>query len=181
MQDGPEDRIGVGGENLFLSHEQIAAAQGYFDALVMISTVDALDHLRLPTRRMRLGAQRGNVEDTLVDFVIGLERLLAPDTRQLEVTYRFKLRGAALLPAAEFGDARTRIDLMNKLYDLRSAVVHGRADREAIIAATPEAEEVLRSILQWLLQPARLYGDHNDLIRALDEAMVAGGGGIREA
>ncbi len=35
------------------------------------------------------------------------------------------------------------------------------------------------AVWKWLMTPERLYGDRGELIRTLDEAMVAGGGGIR--
>jgi hypothetical protein len=54
-------------------------------------------YLQLPLRPLRASASRQEAEDHLVDCVIGLERLLAPDSEALEPTFRFQLQGAALL------------------------------------------------------------------------------------
>jgi hypothetical protein len=112
------------------------------------------------------------MEDILVDHIIGLESLLGRDTERLETTFRFSLRGAAMLPDS-FGDASGRIKLMKDLYDRRSRVVHGGDPQ--LSEFLPKAHSVLRTIFKFYLDNVDTLGDTKEIIRKLDEAMVSGG------
>lgn len=130
--------------------------------------------LKLPIERMISAGNRKDREDQLVDYVIALERLLASDSPQLEVAFRFRLRGAALLPD-RFGTTRERIDLLTQIYTLRSDVVHGNANVGKVTDLVPKAEDALRSILRWFLEHLEDSGDPSDFVRKLDEGLVEGG------
>ncbi|MBU3655563.1 MAG: hypothetical protein FGM23_04300, partial [Alphaproteobacteria bacterium] len=112
------------GEVVALNADHIAKAQGIYDSLEKVEKEKSLEFLKLPLRRLRLSATRQEAEDHLIDCVIALERLLAPDNSKAETTYRFVLRGAALLPP-DFGSSEKRKELMDKLYKERSNTVHG--------------------------------------------------------
>ena len=92
------------GGPIHLELDNIESFKSNFRSLEALNSDSATKHLRLPFRRLRSASARTEVEDQLVDIVIGLERLLASDSPQLETTFRFRLRGAALLPDS-FGDS----------------------------------------------------------------------------
>lgn len=131
------------------------------------------NYLQLPLRRLRASSTRMNHEDHLIDCVIGLESLLAADSPQLETTYRFRLRGAALLPAT-FGNPTERMHFMNKLYSLRSAIVHGRANQDEIKEYSPRAEDALKAIILWYFRNGATYGKPQDAVQKIDRLLVSG-------
>jgi hypothetical protein len=133
---------------------------------------NAASYLQLPLRRLRASASRQEVEDHLVDCVIGLERLLAPDSEALETTFRFQLRGAALLPD-RFGSPAERRQLMKNLYRVRSKIVHGSATQSQVREYCPKAEEVLREILLWYLHVGTALGNAQTVAEKPDEALIA--------
>jgi hypothetical protein len=131
--------------------------------------------LALAFRRLRVAASRQQSEDAFVDYVIGLESILANDSERLETTFRFRLRGAALLPEF-FGTASERMKLMSDLYDIRSRIVHGNAKPSEVSAYSPRAEQVLRTVLVWCLRNSgRLAAQGGRVTPALDEELVRGG------
>jgi hypothetical protein len=157
-----------------LNKQGIKDFQWAYEKVTRIEEQEQYTFLRLPLRRLRLAATRQETEDQLVDYVIGLERLLASDTEQLETTFRFRLRGAALLPE-RFGNTTERIKLMNRLYALRSDVVHGNATQQEITEHLPIAEDILRVILRWYLTIIETLDDPRKILKKLDESLVEGG------
>jgi len=109
-----------------------------------------------------------------IDYVIGLERLLAPDTQHLETTFRFKLRSAAILPL-EFSKSRRRQQFMSKMYSLRSSVVHGSAKREELDEILPQAEKGFTEIFKWFAHRLMVENNIENVIRKIDDSMVDGG------
>jgi hypothetical protein len=170
-QATPTSRIGG---TITLDPSDIKAFASTFQAVQNIMAGTKQNDLRLPLRRLRASAWRRENEDTLVDYVIGLERLLAQDSPQLETTFRFRLRGASLLPES-FGSPRERIKLMDSLYKIRSDVVHGRAKESEVGELLPQAENVLRTILLWYVHKKPTSWSISNVIQTLDDALVAGG------
>ena len=162
------------GGSLTLSESDVAIARAVFGRVRHIQTESSYRHLRLAYRRLRTAASRGQQEDVLIDYVIGLESLLARDTPQLESTFRFRLRGAALL-SESFGKPRQRIKRMGDLYSLRSAIVHGDADETDVSATLPFAENAFRKIFLWYLNHVESLGTTKRILQTLDDEMVAGG------
>ncbi len=167
-------RTAASGGSLTLSESDVAIARAVFGRIRQVQTESSYRHLRLAYRRLRTAASRGQQEDVLIDYVIGLESLLARDTPQLETTFRFRLRGAALL-SESFGKPRRRIKRMGDLYSLRSAIVHGSADEADVSATLPFAENAFREIFLWYLDHAESLGATERILQALDEEMVAAG------
>ena len=156
-----------------LSQPDIARLQNTFVAIRRVRTESRFADLALPLRRLRGAVGRSTGEDQLVDYVVALERLLAADANT-EISFRFRLRGAALVPDA-FGDLRERMRLMQHLYNLRSAVVHGSAKSSDVSALLPQAEKALKAIMGWYLARLDHYKDVRTTLQELDFALVAGG------
>ena len=159
------------GGPMALTEAEVKTLGKYFVEVRQILQGGPLRPLSLPLRRLRLSANRTEPEDELVDYVIGLERILAPDTPALESTHRFRLRGAALLPAS-FGTVAEREKFMNSLYKLLSDIVHGGTTKSVPLEILPRAEEALIAIIRWCI-------DHEEsgtsLVQSLDHQMIIGG------
>lgn len=168
------------GGTVSLSADDVLRLQATYQAVRDVSTNDQLAALRLPIRRLRLSGERPNDEDRLVDCVIALENLLAPDSPALETTYRIALRGAAILPD-DFGTPSLRMKLLKGLYEFRSKVVHGSKTargggkvRPNSVVDAEQAENVLRSVLGWYLTQCPIPTP-DTVAKRLDDAMVTGG------
>lgn len=174
------------GDPVSLGPDDVERFRRNYAALGWIgSDDDRLAQLRLPLRRLRISSSRMHDEDHLVDCVIALENLLASDTEQMETTFRFRLRGAAIL-TQEFGSVQERIKLMGRLYKLRSETVHGGKDAhgggkkskfstDELRKAAAEAEKVLRAVLLWFIERSGEPEKLRRTLSELDEAMVTGG------
>jgi hypothetical protein len=160
---------------VMLSQPDIALLQDTFAAIRRVRAESRFADLALPLRRLRSGVGRSSGEDQLVDYVVALERLLAADANT-EISFRFRLRGAALLPEA-FGNLRERMRLMQQLYNLRSAVVHGSAKASDLSSLLPHAENALKAIMLWYLRRLDGYKDIRTTLQELDLALVVGGEG----
>ncbi len=160
--------------NIVMDQAGVDAFKKCYAGVTGILGNERLRFLRLPFNRLRAASSRQENEDQLVDYVIALERLLASDSPALETTYRFQLRGAALLPAS-FGTESQRMAMMRDLYSLRSKVVHGTAQLLELQEMVPRAEEILRYIFNWYLDHTTTFPDGKTVITALDQAMVRGG------
>jgi hypothetical protein len=174
---------GPQGEPVALTEDGIQQFQFYYRKVrrILESNHRKYRHLQLPIRRLRAASQRTVSEDQFVDYIIGLERLLASDTPALEVTFRFRMRGAALLPD-EFGNAEARLKLMGDLYTLRSEIVHGnkKATADEIQRHLPIAERVLKSILRWFMKASEKYPSEEIIRQEIDRNLVAGGARFAE-
>jgi hypothetical protein len=176
-QDIPISRLG-GGTNI-ITTDDIDSCRNVFAQLKKVRHDNCHGYVRLAFRRLRASSQRRNLEDHVVDCVVGLEALLANDTERIEATFRFRLRGAVLLPSS-FGTALERSDLMGELYDLRSRIVHGSAKPAVLERLAPRAEVVLREILLWYLGKGITLGSKEKIRKTIDEALITGGSRLRE-
>ena len=164
----------IGGNNVILAETDISTLEINYRMVKQVHRDGKYKWLRLPLRRLRLSSGRAEPEDQLVDYVIGMEGLLANDTDNLEATFRFRLRGAAVLPE-EFGTARERIRMMNDLYRVRSRVVHGSADQDEVKEKVPEAEKALKAVILWYWRAINELGSFDTVKENLDAAIVSGG------
>lgn len=80
-------------------------------------------YLRLPAQRLLDGVLRDWPEDAVLDYAIGLERLLTAG-KEDELRYRLALRGATVL-CWEKGHMKSPFEKLKQFYDLRSFIVHG--------------------------------------------------------
>jgi hypothetical protein len=84
----------------------------------------------LALRRFTLGCGREDSADALVDYLVALEALLLPyddQTRNAELSYRFRLHGAYFL-SRDSSERRVVHDQLRSLYGIRSRLVHGGRD-----------------------------------------------------
>ena len=117
-------------------------------------------YLQVPIRRLRAAGTRSEMEDALVDYVVGLEALLGKADERTELGYRFRVRGSVLL-AKRRSDRKKRLPELRELYDLRSKIVHGQNVSTAKLEqALPVAESSLRRIWNWYF--ANWYSDTNN-------------------
>jgi hypothetical protein len=158
-------------QNKKLNKNGISNAQRLFRRLAEIYKHD--EDLQMPLRRLKLAATRTEDADHLIDCVIGLENMLAPDKG--ESRYKFSVRGASLLPD-NFGTPRDRFELLSKLYDKRSDVVHGRSDSLKDVAVwCDRAENILREVIKWYFEQLLIRKTREEIIKFLDEALIQGG------
>ncbi|MDP3061681.1 MAG: HEPN domain-containing protein [Chloroflexota bacterium] len=168
---------GGSGEKVVLDEAGVERFKKNYQLVKTVFGEPRLERLKLPFRRLRAASYRREDEDRLVDYVIGLERLLAPDSSTLEVTFRFSLRGAAILPST-FGDAADRKRFMSELYKLRSDVVHGAAKvakTSKVSEMLPRAEAALRAVFLWFGSALLDNGDVSSRIQELDCSLIEGG------
>lgn len=169
---------GIGGA-IVLDEKGIRNFRTSFNLVESIFTNPKYKSLRLPFRRLRLSSTRANDNDKFVDYVIGLERLLSSDSPNLEVTFRFRLRGAALLPES-FGSEQDRLSLMSKLYRIRSDIVHGGEHVEEVRDIIEKTEQVFVAIFINYFHLLSAHENDKQLTERLDEALVKGGLAFRK-
>jgi hypothetical protein len=81
--------------------------------------------LRLASRRFSSATLRSEEEDSVLDLCIAIEAAVG-DKQRTEMTYKLSLRAAALLaPDAELGGWEGVTRKVKRLYNWRSAIVHG--------------------------------------------------------
>jgi len=164
-------RSGGTGDKLILDKAGVESFINNYGLVKEVFSNTKLERARLPFRRLRFAASRSEDEDRVVDYVVALERLLAPDTKN-KVTFRFRLRGAALLPSS-LGNAQERQKFMGGLYGLRSDIVHGKAKPVNVAEMAPKAERAAKAIFLWFASRLRST-DHTELVKQLDGALVGG-------
>jgi hypothetical protein len=130
------------------------------------------NNLLLAFRRFRAAAGREVIDDKIADLAIGLESLLTPDSATGEISFKFRIRGAALLPD-RFGSPRDRMKLMKNLYKARCDIVHGSSSRDSDRRSLMNtATDVFRIVFDEL---ARVPTSVEDSIAELDAEMTKGG------
>jgi hypothetical protein len=116
--------------------------------------MESEDHyLRLPAQRLLDGGFRERPEDAILDYAIGLERLLTAGERD-ELSYRFALRGAMIL-TWDGGNKSSIFDNLKKFYELRSSIVHGARDKKLKLSlsdACSIGEDYLRKVWWWYFE-----------------------------
>ena len=103
--------------------------------------------LKLALDRFNQGYSRLNLVDRLIDSVVALESIL---TDRDDISYKFKMRGAALLAPDQdpYGVAKELRDL----YDARSSVVHNGETPKNLGRFLQSGEQFCRDILNTVLE-----------------------------
>lgn len=104
-----------------VSQEEIKAISKIY-LLILDSDVNKI---QIANRRLRNSYLRDNEEDSILDIIIALETLLS-DNERTEITHKLALRIAKILSLynPEF-KAISVFETVKKIYDFRSAIVHG--------------------------------------------------------
>ena len=129
-------------------------------------------------KKLNSASIRKSDEDTILDITSALESLLTSDSKN-EITYRLSIRASQLCKISQFQELSTKqvFELCKKLYNYRSAVVHGdikRIEKTKTISIHSSIEipmirvafDLLRHLLKILLE--------NDInkVDAIDEIML---------
>ena len=101
-------------------------------------------------RRLSLGIERKELEDRLIDYMIGLEALYLPDGNQ-ELSFRLSLRVAFLL-CSDLTKRKEMYKFIKGMYDTRSNIVHGTKHKHELnVDKVSKLEELLRRSLKlWI-------------------------------
>ena len=136
------------GRSFSLDAEMIAKLREYWPSIRKIMESDS-HYLKLPAQRLFDGAERKKEENAILDYAIGLERLLTSGIKN-ELSYRFALRGATILGLDGCNKHLFFKDLKN-FYDLRSSIIHGSTELKAseLSSACSIGENYLRKIWWW--------------------------------
>jgi len=126
---------------LTITDSQLAEAYSVYDAIITSGS----NKLQLACNRLNEAYLRQTEDDAIIDITIGLEALLADDSKS-EITYRLAMRLAGLSRIEKFENYNpTEIfDVCKKIYDYRSAIVHGSHDvlKKRTINSEKNAEPV---------------------------------------
>lgn len=133
---------------------------------------DPSHYLSLPLRRLIDGRGRTRLDDQVMDYSIGLASMLSePLKERTEIRYKFSLRGATI--SAENGlDKQEAFLEFRKLYDIRSAIAHGRSiSNSDLHTNSSNGERLLRMVWEWhLAQGLQLQGAIARLDRRIQSA-----------
>jgi hypothetical protein len=124
-----------------ISEPDCGAALDLYEALSAIPE----NKLTVASKRLNSAYLRRDEADAILDVTIGLETLLADDSNS-EIGYRMALRMGALAAMEPFGgyDPQDVFRLCKKIYDYRSAVVHGSrgSDKKRLVKLPTQSEAV---------------------------------------
>lgn len=100
----------------------------------------AIDRFLVGVKQSSQHSNRVNIPnwDKVVDFAIACETLFLTinnSPEKQELSYRFKLNGSSLLSKVVSTDRRILFNALNKLYDMRSKIVHGGKEKDIIKSA----------------------------------------------
>jgi hypothetical protein len=181
---GEFDNYGWVGTAATVTIEQLNEVRRIYRAIVSSQS----EAMRLALSRLNGCLTRTDAADAILDGTIGLEILLGDDENQ-SLSYKLRLRAAALAilnadPAYPAVEVASKI---KRLYEARSAIVHGRRKKRSKTASEPTdtgnagermvASDLLRFVLNVLLtypeyqEPKKI--DDGLLLRG-DEIVVAG-------
>jgi hypothetical protein len=137
----------------------------------------AENKIKIALKRFYKSMMRQEEEDIIIDLIIALELLLS-DGESSEITYKLSMRLTALICKYNKGkyDAAEVFNNVKKIYNFRSAVVHGSADRaqkgreiklpdDTSVPTIELAKLYLREILKIVIaDPRHLEAKTNDLL-----------------
>jgi hypothetical protein len=152
------DNYGWVGQGAAVTAEQLNEVRRIYRAVVSSQS----EAIRLALNRLNGCLTRTDAADAILDGTIGLELLLGDDQNQ-SLSYKLRLRAAALalLHADPANPAAEVASKVKKLYEARSAIVHGRRKKRSKKASEPTdtgnanerlvASDLLRFVLNVLL------------------------------
>lgn len=142
---------------------------------------DKGEAVRLALKRLNGCLTRTDAADAILDGTIGLELLLGDDQNQA-LSYKLRLRAAALAilcadPACSAKEVALKV---KRLYEARSAIVHGRRQKRSKQASEPvdarhSAERMIAAdLLRFVLDTLVTYPEYQDPSK-IDEGLLLRG------
>ena len=140
-------------------------------------------------RRFNTSYERWGDDDRIVDIVVALEAILLSGNEQLELKYRFALRGVALmnLPSDE---GKRVFENMGYAYEIRSHILHGERQQGVVKIMKKVSESnheiqslgkfafllrnYLRRVIRAYLSIRETKNDHDEVIAVLDRRIISG-------
>jgi hypothetical protein len=132
------------GETCIIEEKEIPEIKKIFDFLM----AEKDSRFNVAQRRLFLGMERSNLEDRLIDYMIGLEALYLPDGN-LELSFRLSLRIAFLLYTNP-NERKEAYYFIKDLYDTRSAIVHGKKYNLTVNKILKLEDLLRKSIKLWI-------------------------------
>jgi hypothetical protein len=100
-----------------------------------------------PVYRFHLADVRPYLRDRVVDYVDSLEYLFVPDSGEGEISYKFRSRGTLLIGHDKDSESKGKIyEALKRAYTLRSAIVHGNAEKENLLLKSSSWEDEITPI-----------------------------------
>ena len=169
---GPERILSRRGSEYSLTEPELEAFQHYWPRFRALME-DESSYLHLSRRRLEIGGERANQEDSLVDHIIGMESLLSKDGESTEIRYRLSVRGAVAI-ASSSRERGNEFKGIRSAYDARSAIVHGRMIEQGDLDTSADfAEEALRKCWRWYFDNWVDKTTNEPAIEQLDETLLA--------
>ena len=146
---------------------------------------ESASQLSIATERFNYAMGRFTPEDQVIDLAIALESTICRGGGNEQLSYRFRLFGAAIL--ADVSESEHIVKVLGSLYSARSKVVHAGARLGDLIRQTEfktvfpghsvaqlveRYRELTRLVLLEFLQQAANGRSPEEYIRALESAMV---------
>jgi len=129
------------------------------------SLIKKNNEFTISLRRFNDGLNRLRDDDKIIDLIIGFEALLYKQGENSELLYRLRLRTSKLLEK-KFDKRLLLKRRINKMYELRSAIVHGEK-YEIKKEIIEECEDMLRDSLKKYMD-CRRGMSHEEIIDKLD-------------
>ena len=92
LRGGQMEHISSGSLDYHLSVNEIKKLREFWQKIQVILN-NKEHYLQIPLRRMLHAGTRKEKADSIIDYVIALEALLGTNDEQMEINYRFKIRG----------------------------------------------------------------------------------------
>jgi hypothetical protein len=137
--------------------------------------------IRLALSRLNGCLMRADAADAILDGTIGLELLLGDDQNQ-SLAYKLRLRAAALTLVSSDGayPVSEIASKVKRLYDARSAIVHGRRRRRSKKASEPadtvnvEERSIAADLLRFVLNTLLVHPEYLDPAKIDDGLLLRG-------
>jgi hypothetical protein len=140
--------------------------------------------VRLALKRLNGCLTRTDAADAILDGTIGLELLLGDDQNQ-SLSYKLRLRAAALAILHADRSAKEVASKVKRLYEARSAIVHGRRRKRSKKASEPADTSHFRDrliasdLLRFVLDVLVTHPEYQDPSK-IDEGILLRGNDIAE-
>jgi hypothetical protein len=174
------DNYGWVGRGATVTAEDLNEVRRIYRAVVSSQS----EAIRLALSRLNGCLTRTDAADAILDGTIGLELLLGDDQNQ-SLSYKLRLRAAALAvlhahPASSAADVASKV---KRLYEARSAIVHGRRKKRSKKASEPtdtsNAKErlIASDLLRFVLNVLLTHPEYQDPAK-IDEGLLLRGDGV---